>query len=749
MGSDQGPGKRVLCLNVVSESYHPGGESVHTQFYNLDGVGPSSTSNSGATGSEDQVFCGESTSRWNRRNAEGREPVTRSLSPAPRVVDSGRTNGSPERAASKPPLREDDRGSELWEDCTIESLQEVVRGRKGFSALGESRPATGTAPQEGRTRPRLRNPGRVNARVRNPVRSTGPSNAIFSVYFQNRREGRPRVARNTGTADKPVGKPAVVQPMGPRGDRPTWHDLSEADFPLLTTSQLRRSAQGSLVASTKSAGQWPGVDAGGTEPDSAVKGRGNSGSGESVNTPPAPLCQETSSEGLSNTGSVSAKPLELKEKEDSTSKTKDTRKGTPPMGEKLALGSKDLRKEPELGSRSTDHSVRSSGSGESIQAPSGQPSLENSNECPFNKEPLNARPFEMAKEVKRSEEFSDKSKNAPHLVETAASGSKDPLKEPELGSRGKGSLPSWAKTEMAEKNILNLCFSCHTTNTCKFGVRCKYIHNQATSAQREDLKDVMNRVHSLPHLVNDPEPHTLQLHHEEYEFYKRVGVCPYFAKYGCCRHGAKCWHSHEPVREVLGSLVWNTLAECCPKTRGKLPKITGMVLELPYSEIAQVLWDAQTRVKVTEQALKLLEETVELKMLNVQDNLDKNNAEPQELTPQEWVERVFGPPSPPGWRDKSPETEDEQQTKRARGCVQNKEEEALASLEAKRSYRAEPYERRVTGQGSESGENRVSGLGSGENSGSSDVPSNRKQDGNGQVPKGTESQGDLDEGVSR
>ena len=78
-----GQTNRVLCLNLVSESYYPGGESIHTQFYNLGGMGPSSTSTSGdieSEAQEPQEVFGVTTSRWNRRNVEGRGPMTRSLS---------------------------------------------------------------------------------------------------------------------------------------------------------------------------------------------------------------------------------------------------------------------------------------------------------------------------------------------------------------------------------------------------------------------------------------------------------------------------------------------------------------------------------------------------------------------------------------------------------------------------------------------------------------------------------------------
>ena len=131
----------------------------------------------------------------------------------------------------------------------------------------------------------------------------------------------------------------------------------------------------------------------------------------------------------------------------------------------------------------------------------------------------------------------------------------------------------------------------------------------------------MERVHAptLPD-NNDAGAPKQALHHEEYEFYQRVGVCPYFTKYGHCRHGGKRWWKHEPIREVLGGLIWDTLHACCLKTRAVLPKITGMVLDLPYHEIGQILWNNATRDRVTEEALQLLEQSrIELRTLHALD----------------------------------------------------------------------------------------------------------------------------------
>ena len=199
-----GQTNRVLCLNVVSESYYPGGESIHTQFYNLDGVGPSSTSTSGdieSEAQEPQEVFGVTTSKWNRRNVEGRGPMTRSLSPTSRVFESMSSPESPERATSEPPVREDDRGSELWEECTIESLRELVCGRRGFSALGESRPASCTNPRVGLKRPGSSYRGRAKARVTNPAQSSGPS-TIFAYLvstFKTREKVDPRLRGMKGS----------------------------------------------------------------------------------------------------------------------------------------------------------------------------------------------------------------------------------------------------------------------------------------------------------------------------------------------------------------------------------------------------------------------------------------------------------------------------------------------------------------------------------------------------------------------
>ena len=253
-------------------------------------------------------------------------------------------------------------------------------------------------------------------------------------------------------------------------------------------------------------------------------------------------------------------------------------------------------------------------------------------------------------------------------------------------------------------------------------------------------------------------------------------------------------------------MIWDTLQACCPKNRAVLPKITGMVLDLPYHEIGEILWDNATRDRVTEEALQLLEESrIELRMLQALEPSDAVDAREQDraswrsssspslgpktkgnvsedcvrrvldpernsnqllsvgeaeedtnhnhqgsrvLTPQEWVERVFGPPSPPGWRDESPEGSEEaapvvafrnvfngvaressppawggDTTEAAMdlGFVQTRtspdwsmETQAGVSAkgfrknkqgDARSKYRAAPYEYRVTGQGSGSGEN--------------------------------------------
>ena len=44
--------------------------------------------------------------------------------------------------------------------------------------------------------------------------------------------------------------------------------------------------------------------------------------------------------------------------------------------------------------------------------------------------------------------------------------------------------------------------------------------------------------------------------------------------------------------------------------RAVLPKITGMVLDLPHHEIGEILWNNATRDRVTEEALQLLEESI-------------------------------------------------------------------------------------------------------------------------------------------
>ena len=172
------------------------------------------------------------------------------------------------------------------------------------------------------------------------------------------------------------------------------------------------------------------------------------------------------------------------------------------------------------------------------------------------------------------------------------------------------SKKGWAKEELARRKVLDMCFAYHTEGHCKFGPKCKYLHDTATSNQRRALREIMERVHAPTQPDhNDAGVPKQALHHEEYEFYQRVGVCPYFTKYGHCRRGGKCWWKHEPIREVLGALNWDTLHACCLKTRAVLPKITGMVLDLPYHEIGETLWNNATRDRVTEEALQLLEES--------------------------------------------------------------------------------------------------------------------------------------------
>ena len=297
-----GQTNRVLCLNVVSESYYPGGESIHTQFYNMDGVGPSSTSTSGDTeseGQEPQEVFGVNTSRWNRRNVEGRGPMTRSLSPTPRVFESMSSSESPERATSEPPLREDDRGSELWEECTIESLREVVCGRRGFSALGESRPASCTNPRVGVKRPGSSYQGKAKARVTNqsPRLST-----IFGVYFQNKREGRPKAMGD----ERKLSVPTLVMPPRGRGvkpQRPTWHDLSEVEFPSLPKGK----GQGVVLAPSGVTQGKPLTSRGRVESESQDKGPGNEGSGERVKTP-LPDSPKNSKKGPSQDKSGRVRP---------------------------------------------------------------------------------------------------------------------------------------------------------------------------------------------------------------------------------------------------------------------------------------------------------------------------------------------------------------------------------------------------------------------------------------------------------
>ena len=180
----------------------------------------------------------------------------------------------------------------------------------------------------------------------------------------------------------------------------------------------------------------------------------------------------------------------------------------------------------------------------------------------------------------------------------------------------KGSLPGWAKEEMAKRKVLDMCFAYHTEGHCKFGPKCKYLHDTAYEKlwhgfMRQRSPTIMMQRCQNRHCITR----------------STSSISPYFTKYGHCRHGGKCRWKHEPVREVLGALIWNTLHACCPKTSAVLPTITGMVLDLPYHEIGEILWNNATRDRVTEEALQLLEESrVELRMLHALEPPDAVDA---------------------------------------------------------------------------------------------------------------------------
>ena len=80
---------------------------------------------------------------------------------------------------------------------------------------------------------------------------------------------------------------------------------------------------------------------------------------------------------------------------------------------------------------------------------------------------------------------------------------------------------------MSRNYVLELCFVYHIEGHCRYGPKCEYLHERVSTGQEEARQDILNRVHAGAVSMNGTEEAAPRpLHHQEYSFYRRIGVCP-------------------------------------------------------------------------------------------------------------------------------------------------------------------------------------------------------------------------------